>query len=534
MFARYAYRSDCNPYCVLQFNMTNFINIIKSCTLATVETIEDKIQVSYLFEYLNNIGSQTIVIESDYIDKAYLEDFSEYYIKCFKKYQREVNRLHFFSCNFSKDEINKILAQGNKAKIDNIKSSYLGFVTIKKLPNNFIGNTCLKTFGDLASRYYTSLRTYKENLFGIDLKVKALAFQEQDSTVSACATSALWSIFHSTGKLFQHSILSPVEITKLATENAYSDTRIFPNKSLNLYMIAQGIKNIGLEPYKIEVNEENILKASVYAYLRANIPMLMGFGLLDIEKGELLKTGHAVAVIGYNLDVNEQVSYSPFRLKSNKINKLYVHDDQVGPYAKMMFQQYNAKNYERNWVLSTSFGRKDNKDCYKSIPWAVSIPLYKNIRIPFNSILNQAFTFNEILNYFARILKKDWNFEWDIYLNSVEQLKSDILENHTDEIENTKYILTRRLPSYVWCCELSLNKKVIMNILFDATDIEFNLNLIDVVLYKAAKEEAIYNIIVDLSRKMYELYQDTIFNQFVCWFSSQADYSVKDKHTSIG
>lgn len=527
MFVKYAYRLNGNPYCVLPFDKTNFYNLIKACTLATIETIDNKIQVSYLYEYLNNLNAKMIIIESDYIDKAYLEDYSEYYIKCFKKYQREVNRLHFFSCEFGKDDLDKILVNGDKEKISIIKSSYLGFVTIKKLPNNFIGNTCLKTFNDRTSRYYTSLRTYKENLFGIDLKVKALAFQEQDSTVSACATSALWSIFHSTGKLFQHAILSPVEITQLATKNAYSDTRIFPNKSLNLYMIAQGIKSIGLEPYKIEVNEENILKASVYAYLRANIPMLMGFGLLNIETRDLLNIGHAVAVIGYNIDEKKLTSFSPFKLKSNQINKLYVHDDQVGPYAKMSFEHAKVKEIDRTWVLSTSFGRSGDSDKYKSIPWAVSIPLYKNIRIPFNSILNQVFTFNELLNYFSNVLNKNWDFEWDIYLNSVEQFKSNILTNLADDIENIHHILTRRLPSYIWCCELYLNGKVIMNILFDATDIEFNLNLIDVVLYKSANQEAIYNIIVDLSRKMYELNSETIFNQFICWFSSQADYSAK-------
>ena len=57
------------------------------------------------------------------------------------------------------------------------------------------------------------------------LRVKSLSFQEQDHEVAACATSALWSIFHGTGKMFQHPILSPVEITKVAFEIMPLDTR---------------------------------------------------------------------------------------------------------------------------------------------------------------------------------------------------------------------------------------------------------------------------------------------------------------------
>ena len=39
-------------------------------------------------------------------------------------------------------------------------------------------------------------REYKVSLFGIDLAINTIAFQEQDRVVSACATSALWSMYH--------------------------------------------------------------------------------------------------------------------------------------------------------------------------------------------------------------------------------------------------------------------------------------------------------------------------------------------------
>lgn len=375
-------------------------------------------------------------------------------------------------------------------------------------------------------RHFATLRTYEVNLFGIDLKIEALAYQEQDSTVCACATSSLWSIFHSTGKLFQHPIPSPVEITKIATDHVSSDTRIFPNKSLNLKMIAQGIKNIGLEPYKIQIDNINTLKASVYAYLKANIPMLMTFMLLNKQEQETLSIGHAVAVIGYNMFNDETEHFSPFKLKAFDINKIYVHDDQVGPYARMEI----LSDEKGTAVLSTSFDKdlKTQNEPYWSLPFALSIPLYKNIRIPFDNIFGHTFTFNSILNYFSKELDLNWDFEWDIYLQSKKQLKSYILNNEYNNVINPKGILTKSLPSYIWCCEIILNGELVLKVLFDATDIDSNLNFIDVIKYKNANKNAFYDIFVDLCRKIYEFDTQTITNQFICGFSSLANYDSQD------
>ncbi len=50
-------------------------------------------------------------------------------------YQREVNRFHFFTTTFNKADIKQLLNTGNIEVIDSLKNSYLGFITIKKLPD---------------------------------------------------------------------------------------------------------------------------------------------------------------------------------------------------------------------------------------------------------------------------------------------------------------------------------------------------------------------------------------------------------------
>src|SRR5262249_17736969 len=97
------------------------------------------------------------------------------------------------------------------------------------LPRTIVGRTCLKTYPHDSRRDFPITRDYEANLFGMPLRVESLAFQEQDSVAAACATSALWSAFHGTGKQFQHPIPSPVEISKAATAHLPLDTRTFPN-----------------------------------------------------------------------------------------------------------------------------------------------------------------------------------------------------------------------------------------------------------------------------------------------------------------
>ena len=161
----------------------------------------------------------------------------------------------------------------------------MGFVVVKPLPETIIGRTCLVTYGsDKNRRHFEAVRDYEANLFGITLKIKSLAYQEQDTVVAACATSALWSVFNSTGRLFQHQIMSPVEISEVACANLPFESRFFPNPGLSPAQMAQAIRSIGLEPYLITAQNQAVLKSAVYAYLKCKIPMLLGVQIIDVSE----------------------------------------------------------------------------------------------------------------------------------------------------------------------------------------------------------------------------------------------------------
>lgn len=139
--------------------------------------------------------------------------------------------------------------KGNLSLKESLQQNYLGFIVVKPLPMTIIGRTCLVTYPKEGGkdRYFPIIRKYNVNLFGINLSVKSLAFQEQDNVVAACAASALWSVLHGTGILFQHSILSPGEITKEATKQLPIETRTFPNKGLSVEQMAHAIQSVNLD-----------------------------------------------------------------------------------------------------------------------------------------------------------------------------------------------------------------------------------------------------------------------------------------------
>ena len=214
------------------------------------QQLEGKGHVLYLNDYLVQIGAKTIIAEREYVDRDFLEDYSAYYVRCFTPIERLCIRLHFFSMPITKSDFEDVLQKNNLEKMKSFQENYLGFIVTKPLPQTIIGRTCLATYGsDGDRRHFPINRKYEVCLAGIPLEVSSLAYQEQDRVVAACATSALWSVLHSTGKLFQHAIPSPVEITKAATHQLPVQSRYFPNNGLTGYQIAQAVRSVGLEPY---------------------------------------------------------------------------------------------------------------------------------------------------------------------------------------------------------------------------------------------------------------------------------------------
>jgi hypothetical protein len=476
------------PYEIVPYHISTLKRILSSKSGALPSVVEAKLHTLYFKHYFDHLKAATILVENDYVDRDFMEDYAGYYARCFGKYDSSCTRLHFFSRSFTARQFSFTLTgRGQTLSETDLKKSYLGFVVVKKLPKTFIGRTCLRTYGsDNDRRWYPALRRYQVGLYGLELSVdETLGFQEQDKGVAACATSALWAVFQGTGKLFQHAIPSPVEITRMATQIPDLDVPgTFPSRGLTGRQEISAIRQLGLEAEHTAAQNEFNLAGSVYAYLRAGIPLLLRVSLYDISHKPHAKNmgGHAIAVTGFSLGRDKLLTFGPqkFRLRSTLINKLYGHDDQVGPFARMeldglkVSEKINRQTVAWN-SLSTSWRGDDGKlGSVRAVPRFLLVPLYPKIRIRFEFIRHIIMKFDEFARQLIQMqkLKLPSTFEWDIYLTTVNKLKADLRTDSWLSYSSRKLALLQNMPRFIWRARAVFEDRPYLEILFDATDIE--------------------------------------------------------------
>lgn len=467
-----------------------------------IEEVVAKQQFAFLEDYFQKIEPKTVIVEYDYIDRDFLEDYAAYHVKSFRDYGKKCVRLLFFSLSFSVEDFDHLLSSGNTENQDFLKKfqdEYLGYVVVRPLPRKMIGRTALKTYPKDSTdceRFFPATQYCKSNLFGIPLKVQSLPFQEQDRSVSACATSAVWSVLHKTASLFNHSTLSPVAVTKAAMQGIPISGRIFPNSGLTANQISNALRSVGLEAqytgFQDFSTEKHVLdfKEQVYAYLQAGIPLILGFDLYaqDSKQSWSKRGHHAVAIAGYGMS-KEPYLYAPSskdfpRLAAHRIKKLYVHDDQTGPFSNMEFfdtlndSLIDASPSTKIATIATSW--TSNACKYRAKPAFLTVPLYHKIRIDYADIRRTIFDINQsICNALANTSMRkamslsQWRTEysWNISLSNVNDMKKEMFENRTISSQERKGFLECSLPRFFWRCSIECQGSPVLEFLFDATDV---------------------------------------------------------------
>jgi hypothetical protein len=83
-------------YLTCAFSKPTLTTLIKEPFGSDFPEIFHKQQIQYLFQYLSDLEAKSILLEREYIDKDYLEDYVSYYVKCFGNNGEKCARLHFF------------------------------------------------------------------------------------------------------------------------------------------------------------------------------------------------------------------------------------------------------------------------------------------------------------------------------------------------------------------------------------------------------------------------------------------------------
>lgn len=408
-------------------------------------------QAAYIQLYTKEIGSNKIVVEEDYTDKDYILDFQRFYSRSFGEKEWRTTRVHFFGGNLTCEELREELLLPSSTK--SLQSDYLGFVVVKPVRNGgkqfIIGRTVLSTYpenaGDHRRIYIESLQ--RANIFGHELFVKSLPFQSQDRAVGACASAALWSASNQLFHLFETQRDSMYGITEEANRGVVFESRAFPSQGLTYRQMCGYLRMKGLELEFFQIAASNnkdewkdFISTVLKSFTEAGIPIIAGIALHSkVVETEGDKDAHvekhAIVISGYSLNNN------------GEFNEIYVHDDQIGPYASVI-----SSDGFLTWKYKT--GGWSN---YPLITLdSLIVPLYHKIRLPFLEVWMA-----------SKYLSEDSTIrEHSLHLYEVRNYRKRILNLDIDDKET---LLTTQMPRYVWVFEATRAGGVKEEVVLDAT-----------------------------------------------------------------
>ena len=539
-------------YEILPYSIDVVCASVNDFTDTPISIIKRKRFIGYLNSYINHFskekGDISILIEKKYIDRSYIQDYSDYYVKCFNLYKRDCMRIHFFNCSESNLSIVNNFEKVDEKVINNTVKSYLGFIVIRPIPSTFIARACLKRYESPEDKldHYIISRIVKAHLLGLDFAVETVPFIEQDRVLSVCATSALWSFFNAHSNVDKNQIPSPYQITTTAI-NMNAMSIVAPDQmdsGLTIDMMCNCLKTLGLVPQFFEIKEENsaFFYELIHVFVSSNIPVILGLTVYDRKPDAKLKEQggkglHAVVVLGDELcdAVNFQKVNFNFSTKSERLSKLYIHDDRIGPYARLEYK-------DGNWNLPYDGRISDdvhNTEFYE--PTDIVIGLYPKVRLPFATVWNFAYYLNENIKVLfdlhpdtkksdVKIAKTGFeNILWDFKLEDGSDLKRRI--RNSDVLSNSKKnFLEMSLPHYCWVVKAYLFSQIIFEVILDATDVSQGKYVIDIIFYKTASKVLFQNlheyfdkIIKDEGGNAFsELIQHGLWPLYK-WFSPESD-----------
>jgi hypothetical protein len=461
-------------YQLLEFSSANLFGALsnKSCDRNEVAANP---RAQYLIRYLHDVGAKFIVVEKNYTDGDYLDDFASYYARCFTSYKPRCKRLHFFGCELDEHSLRGFVTRDQPSETTNsIRDAYLGFVVARPLPIAVVGRTLLRTYdADGDRRHYPVVRTYPAHLFGAALSIQSLPFQEQDTVLAACATVALWSAFHKTAELFGTTAPRPAAITNAANRAGHRG-RPIPSHGLRIEEMCHAIRSVGLEPELVDwVGTRVPLVSLAYAYLRAGLPVILG-----VQIGAYL---HALTLTGYSLrdkvvharELPKGYQYLP--LIGLRIDELYGHDDQVGPFSRLRID--TAANPNSVVLLSDTPGGGQRQ----MEPTAALIPVYNKIRVTFQDMLGWLRRLHVVVE--ATVSDPAKAIEWDLHLITTNDYKEEIGGSTALSLAQRERLLFKQQPRFLWRALLRIAGTKALELLADSTGLGRSLPFIEAVWY---------------------------------------------------
>lgn len=444
-------------------------------------------QVEYLCSYLaGEPGARALIIETPYVDRHYLEEYSAYYVSAFRNGGSVTTRIHVFSIPVDDAQVRAWIhetaagAEAYEAVQRRVDDAYLGFIVVRPLPSAPIGRTVLRPYRGNTSRSYIPREGGHEvHLFGLTLVARGLPFQQQDQAVGACATTALWSALSRVARADGGRAPTPYAVTQAATQHYLAD-RVLPAVSgLELAQFTSAVRGLGYAPYVLHptTNHEAFL-LSLKCYLQTGIPALL---VLMIDDGY-----HAVTVSGYRVsddeeavpDLHARIAGLPHALRARGMSRVYVHDDRFGPYVRMRLVSGHvesgvAAEAARDEIALERIaapGVDPLANAGGIVCYAV-LPLYPKLRLSAREMIGIAVELRSMVwTLLDQSEREQLNFE--TFFVQSGRYQSQLMRSGFGDVTRLEaFVRTVSLPRYVGVIRFQLGELMLLDVLCDTTDI---------------------------------------------------------------
>ncbi|MBW8001092.1 MAG: hypothetical protein FVQ80_03615 [Planctomycetes bacterium] len=291
-----------------------------------------------IFQIILSQGCKTIVVENEYEDSDYKNEYENFYKKLFKTYAQNTQRLHFFSSNITKTSL---------GKLGSFENTYLGFCVLRPFQYQKVVNAIIKPTEDCNPSKRSFVLCQED--FNIEikinsrntqkLKIRGFPFKQQDGQLGCCAHASLATIDHF---LAHKNRKKPCDLSDIIEKAAQvPDTRrAVPSTGLNAVQISQALKGMGYVPliyqYGEGIRSPFPAERVIYHYMESGIPIMLGIPTSS--------SGHALTIIGHSFEPDmwwalaqseyyrRRPSGGPYHCSTTWIQNFIIHDDNFGPY----------------------------------------------------------------------------------------------------------------------------------------------------------------------------------------------------------
>jgi hypothetical protein len=457
-------RLECRPFEQLEDCVRHESCVPDGSSAATCD------QVKYLSSYLQHedVGARTILVEHEYVDRHWLEEYSNYYSTLLSPPRVKATRLHFFDVAWTLEEFKRLLSESMEAPGDStLNGHYLGFAVIRPLPGAPIGRTVLRPYRKNTDRCFAPAElVHRVHLAGLTLELEGLPFQQQDQGVAACATTALWSALTKVIRTDGGRAPTPFAVTKAAIDRKVQ-ARAFPaTAGLDLDQTASAVQAFDYQPHVFQsADDPDAFFLALKIYLRSGIPVVVR---AKVEDGDL----HALTLVGFREVAGDAAAPGQMlqigkpdrpRLSARGIKQWYAHDDRLGPYARLGFDADGFK-----LKLLPSSGGFPHLQSPMSF-WEAIVPLYPKLRLTAEELIEFGVDLAPTIAFLAKAAPGQLSVEPFFVLGGeyIRRLRSRPLARE----RVVRLCMSLTLSRYVGVISWFLAGEWIVDVVYDTTDL---------------------------------------------------------------